>query len=68
VFARTSELSRLYTATTRARSLEALHVAAAHVTCCTRFVSGNDRQLAVAKASGLEVVELRRGVRGRRTP
>jgi predicted nucleic acid-binding protein len=67
VFARAGEFSRLYTATTRARSLDLLHVAAAHVTSCTRFVSGDDRQLAVAKASGLDVVDIKRGVRGRRT-
>ena len=71
VFARGSEFSRLYTAKTLARSLDLLHVAAAHVTSCTRFVSADDRQLAVAKASGLEVVDIKRGVRGargRRTP
>ena len=51
------------TAKTLARSLDLLHVAAAHVTSCTRFVSGDDRQLAVAKASGLEVVDINRGVR-----
>lgn len=70
VFARAGELSRLHTAKTLARSLDLLHVAAAHVTSCTRFVSGDDRQLAVAKASGLEVVDVKRGVRarGRRTP
>ena len=71
VFARVREFSRLYTAKTLARSLGLLHVAAAHVTSCTRFVSGDDRQLAVAKASGLEVVDIKRRVRGahgRRTP
>lgn len=64
VFARASEFSRLYTAKTLARSLDLLHVAAAHVTACKRFVSGDDRQLAVAKATGLEVVDITRGVRG----
>jgi predicted nucleic acid-binding protein len=63
VFARASEFSRLYTAKTLARSLDLLHVAVAHVTSCTRFVSGDDRQLAVAKASGLEVVDIKRRVR-----
>ena len=63
VFARASEFSRLYTAKTLARSLDLLHVAAAHLTSCTRFVSGDDRQLAVAKASGLRVVDIKRGVR-----
>ena len=65
VFARAREFSRLYTAKTLARSLDLLHVAAAHVTSCTRFVSGDDRQLAVAKASGLDVVDIKR--RPRRT-
>ena len=63
VFARASEFSRLYTAKTLARSLDLLHVAAAHLTSCTRFVSGDDRQLAVAKASGLKVVDIKRRVR-----
>lgn len=65
VFARAREFSRLYTEKTLARTLDLLHVAAAHVTSCTRFVSGDDRQLAVAKASGLDVVDIKR--RPRRT-
>jgi predicted nucleic acid-binding protein len=60
VFARAGELSRPYTAKTLARSLDLLHVAAAHLTSCTRFVSGDDRQLAVAKASGLSVMDIKR--------
>jgi len=36
------------------RSLDLLHVAAAHVTSCTRFVSGAECQLAIAKASGVD--------------
>ena len=63
VLARATEFSRLYTAKTLARSLDLLHVAAAHVTSCTRFVSGDNRQLAVAKASGLEVLDIKRRVR-----
>lgn len=66
VFARASEFSRLYTAKTLARSLDLLHVAAALLTSCTRFVSGDDRQLAVAKASGLEVVDIKRGIARRK--
>lgn len=65
VFARAGELSRLYTAKTLARSLDVLHVAVAHVASCTRFVSGDDRQLAVAKASGLRVVDIKRALRRR---
>jgi hypothetical protein len=66
VFARAGELSRLYTAKTLARSLDLLHVAAAHLTSCTRFVSGDDRQLAVAKASGLTVIDIKRGTERRK--
>jgi predicted nucleic acid-binding protein len=66
VFARASEFSKRCTAKTLARSLDLLHVAAAHVTSCTRFVSGDDRQLAVAKASGLKVVDIKRVVQRRR--
>lgn len=65
VFARATEFSRLDTAKTLARSLDLLHVGAAHVTSCTRFVSGDDRQLAVAKASGLEAVDIKRVVQRR---
>jgi predicted nucleic acid-binding protein len=63
VLERASEFSRLYTAKFLSRSLDLLHVAAAHETSCTRFVSGDDRQLAVAKASGLEVIDVKRRVR-----
>jgi predicted nucleic acid-binding protein len=66
VFARATDYSGLYTAKTLARSLDLLHVAAAHVTSCTRFVSGDDRQLAVAKASGLKVVDIKRVVQRRK--
>jgi hypothetical protein len=38
-------------------------VAAAHVALCTTFVSADDRQLAVARASGLTTVEIKRRVR-----
>jgi predicted nucleic acid-binding protein len=58
-----SELSRLHTAQLLARSLDLVHVAAAHVMVCTRFVSADDRQLAVAKASGLTVVDIKRRTR-----
>lgn len=66
VFTEASELSRLYTARLLARSLDLLHVAAAHVSLCTTFVSADDRQLAVAKASGLTAVDIKR--RTRRSP
>lgn len=63
VFADAGELSRLYTAKFLARSLDLLHVAAAHVAVCRTFVSADDRQLAVAKATGLVVVDIKRRIR-----
>jgi predicted nucleic acid-binding protein len=60
VFADASELSRLHTAQRLARSLDLLHVAAAHVAQCSTFVSADDRQLAVAKASGLTTIDIKR--------
>lgn len=65
VFMDAAELSRLYTAKLLTRSLDLLHVAAAHAAACTRFVSADDRQLAVARASGLEAVDIKRRVRRR---
>jgi len=66
VFADAGELSRRYTARFLARSLDLLHVAAAHVALCKTFVSADDRQLAVAKASGLSIVDIKRPPRRRR--
>ena len=63
VLAKAGELSRLYTAKFLARSLDLLHVAAAHVALCETFVSADDRQLAVAKASGLTTVDIKRRIR-----
>jgi predicted nucleic acid-binding protein len=65
VFADARELSRLYTAKLLARSLDLLHVAAAHGLRSTTFVSADDRQLAVAKASGLTTVDIKRHRRQR---
>jgi predicted nucleic acid-binding protein len=66
VFTQASELSTLYTAKHLARSLDLLHVAAAHVATCKTFVSADDRQLAVAKASGLNVIDVKRRPRRRK--
>jgi predicted nucleic acid-binding protein len=60
VFADATELSRRYAAKYLARSLDLLHIAAAHYVECTSFVSADDRQLAVAKASGLRIVDVKR--------
>jgi predicted nucleic acid-binding protein len=63
MFADACELSRLYTAKHLARSLDLLHVAAAHLALCTTFVSADDRQLTVAKASGLATIDIKRRTR-----
>lgn len=63
VFMDAADLSRLYTARFLTRSLDLLHVAAAHAADCARFVSADDRQLAVATASGLEAVDIKRRIR-----
>jgi predicted nucleic acid-binding protein len=66
VFLHAVELSGQYAAKHLARSLDLLHVAAAHVLSCTTFVSGDNRQLRVAKASGLKVIDIKRRRRRRR--
>jgi predicted nucleic acid-binding protein len=66
VFAIACELSEAYTATLLTRSLDLMHVAAARATRCRVFVSGDDRQLAVAKATGLTVVDIKKRPRARR--
>jgi predicted nucleic acid-binding protein len=66
VFAQAVDFSKRYAAKHLARSLDLLHVAAAHGANCTRFVSADDRQLAVAKATGLKVVDIKQSVGGRK--
>ena len=63
VFASARELSQAYTAKLLTRSLDLLHVAAAQVATCRSFVSADDRQLAVAKATGFTVIDVKRSVR-----
>jgi predicted nucleic acid-binding protein len=63
VFADATELSRIHTARFFSCSLDLLHVAAAHVMECTTFVSADDRQLAVAKATGLKTTDIKRRAR-----
>ena len=65
MFTNASELSRVYTAKTLTRSLDLLHVAASHLAICTTFVSADDRQLAIAKATGLKVIDIKSRIRGR---
>lgn len=65
VFADAARLSRAYTATRLTRSLDLLHVAAAHAAACATFVSADARQLAVAKATGLAVIDISKRSRAR---
>jgi len=59
VFTSASDLSLTYTAKVLTRSLDLLHVAAAQAMMCRRLVSADDRQLRVAKAAGLAVVDIK---------
>jgi predicted nucleic acid-binding protein len=68
LFADAGELSRKYSARFFARSLDLLHVASAHLADCRKFVSADDRQLRVAKAIGLTVIDIRRPIRRHRRP
>lgn len=68
LFGDAGELSRKYSARFFSRSLDLLHVASAHLAHCKRFVSADDRQLRVARATGLTVIDIRRPVRPRRRP
>jgi predicted nucleic acid-binding protein len=67
VFSDAADLSQRHTATHLTRSLDLLHVAAAHAALCTRFVSADDRQLRLAKATGLRTVDIKQHVSRRRT-
>lgn len=68
VFAAATMLSRTHTAGRLTRSLDLLHVAAAHAARCGTFVSADDRQLGVAKASGLAIVDIRKRPRSAVAP
>lgn len=59
VFDRATELSRVHTSRMLARSLDILHVAAALHLGCERFVSGDDRQLALARAAGMAPADIK---------
>ena len=63
VFAQACELSESLTPGLLTRSIDLLHVAAAHVAGCRVFVSADDRQLAAAKATGLKIVDIKRSAR-----
>jgi predicted nucleic acid-binding protein len=61
VFARAIALSARHAATLLCRSLDGLHVAAALELGCSRFVSGDDRQLALAAAEGFDAIDVKNG-------
>ena len=67
VFRDAGELSQAHSAKFLTPTLDLLHVAAAHVAMCTTFVSADDRQLAVAKATGLKIVDIKRRTRGQKS-
>jgi len=63
VFSEATELSRRHTAKFLTRSLDLLHVAAAHVALCTTFASADDRQLELARATGLKPIDIKQRTR-----
>jgi predicted nucleic acid-binding protein len=65
VFEAALQFSTQFSAQWLTRSLDLLHVASAHAAGCSSFVSADDRQLAVAKATGLKTIDIksRRGSR-----
>ena len=67
LFTSASDFSRTHTAKFLTRSLDLLHVAAARVMMCSTFASADDRQLAVAKATGLKVVDIKRRARRKKS-
>lgn len=61
VFQESMRLSQTHSARLLTRSLDILHVAAAVELGCERFVSADERQLKLAKATGLKMIDIRRG-------
>jgi predicted nucleic acid-binding protein len=59
VFRRGVELSHRHASKTLARTLDILHVAALIEIGCTSLVSGDERQIALAKTEGLSAVDIR---------
>ena len=60
VFERSVSLSAEHSTEILCRTLDILHIAAALELRATRFVSADDRQLALALATGLEAVDIKR--------
>jgi predicted nucleic acid-binding protein len=67
VFERARELSAAHSARVPCRSLDVLHVASSLELGCHRFVSGDDRQLLLARALDLEGIDIKGRRRRRRT-
>jgi predicted nucleic acid-binding protein len=61
VFRRAGHLSETHAPTTLARTLDILHIAALIELGCTELISGDERQLAVAKAEGIRASDIRKG-------
>lgn len=55
VFCRTNQLSAMYTAEDGCRTLDILHVALASSFGCRRFITGDERQMRLARRVGLHV-------------
>jgi predicted nucleic acid-binding protein len=68
VFMKAREFSATHTARLFTRSLDLLHVATAHLLETRSFVSADDRQLAVAKATGLKTIDIKVERRRRSKP
>jgi predicted nucleic acid-binding protein len=66
VFGRALALSTAHASRLLCRSLDVLHVASALVLGCSRFVSGDDRQLALATAEGMQPIDVKAEARRRR--
>jgi len=60
VFDHAAELSKVHASRLLCRSLDILHVAAALELRCKSLVSGDDRQLALARSVGLETVDVKK--------
>ena len=68
VFVDARSLAEAYTARLRCRSLDLLHVAAAKAIGCRRLISGDERQLKLARALRFVTIDIRkprRSVRSR---
>jgi predicted nucleic acid-binding protein len=67
VFEHACELSQRHASRLLCRSLDILHVSSATALGAARFVSADDRQLGLASTVGLEVVDIKKRRRARRT-